>query len=397
LEQARLATGATGAAIALVRGAEMVCRATTGPDAPDVGVCLDPRIGLSGSCIQTRQLQQCNDTETDPRVDFEACRSLGIRSIVVLPLMDGNDLFGVFEILSSRPNAFGELELHSLKAVTDQILESRRQNREPTATVPLKDIALDPMQPDLMAREIFLASGQLDSRTRRRDYRTGTLTAVVIALAVLLGWMLGRAGWNMAVNRAQNQILAAPEEVQAAAQETPDIPPASSIEEATAPAKPVRSSPASHPAPKPTAEVVERNDGLVMYEHGKVVFRMAPSEKTSPSANEADSIQTEATGNDSSPASPAQAPNQATNRYLLVRVEPEYPEEARQQHIQGPVVMNAVVGIDGSVRELKAISGDPQLAKAAADAVRQWRFQPHRLKDKPVEFEARITVNFILP
>jgi hypothetical protein len=67
LEQACLATGATGVAIALVRGEEMVCCASTGPQAPDIGVCLDPRTGLSGSCVQTRQLQQCSDTETDPR------------------------------------------------------------------------------------------------------------------------------------------------------------------------------------------------------------------------------------------------------------------------------------------------------------------------------------------
>ena len=71
LELACLATGATGAAIALVNGAEIVCHTTAGPDAPDVGVRLDPRKGMSGSCIQTRQLQHCLDTQTDPRVDPE--------------------------------------------------------------------------------------------------------------------------------------------------------------------------------------------------------------------------------------------------------------------------------------------------------------------------------------
>ncbi len=106
LAQACLATGATGAAIALVRGEEIVCHATSGPDAPDIGVRLDPRNGLSGSCIQTRRLQQCNDTETDFRVDPEASRTLGVRSIVVLPLIEGDKLFGIFEVLSSRPNAF---------------------------------------------------------------------------------------------------------------------------------------------------------------------------------------------------------------------------------------------------------------------------------------------------
>ena len=115
LEEARLATGATGAAIALARGAKMVCLATTGPDVPDLGADLNASTGLTGCCIQTRQVQQCSDTETDPRVDVETCRFLGVRSIVALPLMDSGDLFGVFEVFSSRANAFGQSDLLSLQ------------------------------------------------------------------------------------------------------------------------------------------------------------------------------------------------------------------------------------------------------------------------------------------
>jgi len=78
-------------------------------------------------------------------------------------------------------------------------------------------------------------------------------------------------------------------------------------------------------------------------------------------------------------------------------VEPQYPEAARQQHIQGPVVLNVLVGASGLVREASVISGDPLLAQAATHAVRQWRFNPHQLNGKAVEFETRITVNFALP
>ncbi len=63
----------------------------------------------------------------------------------------------------------------------------------------------------------------------------------------------------------------------------------------------------------------------------------------------------------------------------------------------GPVVLSALVGTDGAVRELKVVSGDPLLAKAATDAVRRWRFQPHRQNGRLVEFETQITVNFALP
>jgi len=138
LEQACLATGATGAAIALVRGEEIVCCATTGSDAPSLGICLDPHTGLSGLCIQTRQLQHCTDIETDPRVNPEASRILGVRSIAVLPLMDGGEFLGIFEILSPRPHAFGEGDLRNFQALSARILENRRQERESTAPPPNK-------------------------------------------------------------------------------------------------------------------------------------------------------------------------------------------------------------------------------------------------------------------
>src|SRR6201982_4253636 len=71
VEQACLATGATGAAIALTRNGEMVCRATTGRNAPDLGVRLD-NAGFSAECLRIGTLQRCDDTETDPRVDSSA-------------------------------------------------------------------------------------------------------------------------------------------------------------------------------------------------------------------------------------------------------------------------------------------------------------------------------------
>jgi TonB family protein len=82
---------------------------------------------------------------------------------------------------------------------------------------------------------------------------------------------------------------------------------------------------------------------------------------------------------------------------LLQRIEPQYPVEARLQYIQGPVVLKAVVGKDGNVQELQVISGDAMLAKAAGDAVRQWRFKPYQPNGQAVEFETQITVNFTLP
>src|SRR5271167_4811638 len=73
VEHARLATSATAAAIALARGDEIVCRATTGANAPDLGVRLEVNSGLSGACVKSKQWQRCDDTETDSRVDADIC------------------------------------------------------------------------------------------------------------------------------------------------------------------------------------------------------------------------------------------------------------------------------------------------------------------------------------
>jgi TonB family protein len=222
--------------------------------------------------------------------------------------------------------------------------------------------------------------------------------------------MVGRVGWTMAVNRAPAQLPMTTEEAQARTRVGPDprtAPPRE--EEPSMPTTPVasrRGPPvAAKRALKPKAEKaapIELNGGLVVYEHGKVVFRMGPSDKESPSKAvpsvvASGAIQNAATREDDGSAVPATTSTPSANGYLLERVEPQYPEAARQQHIQGPVVLNVLVGISGLVREASVISGDPQLAKAATDAVRQWRFNPHQLNGKAVEFETRITVNFALP
>ena len=121
LQQARLATAASGAVIALARGEKIVCRASLGDKAPSAGVSLNTRSGLSGACVQTREMQLCDDTLADPRVNAVACRDLGIRSIVVLPVLDGGELWGVLELFSSTPHAFSESDLQTLQALSRKI------------------------------------------------------------------------------------------------------------------------------------------------------------------------------------------------------------------------------------------------------------------------------------
>jgi len=69
---------------------------------------------------------------------------------------------------------------------------------------------------------------------------------------------------------------------------------------------------------------------------------------------------------------------------------------ARQARIQGTVVLQAVIGKDGSIQNLKVVSGHPMLAPAALEAVKQWRYKPYFLNGEPVEVDTTINVNFTL-
>jgi periplasmic protein TonB len=81
---------------------------------------------------------------------------------------------------------------------------------------------------------------------------------------------------------------------------------------------------------------------------------------------------------------------------LVHTVKPQYPALAVQARIQGTVVLQAVIGKDGTIRELRLVSGHPMLAPAAIEAVKQWRYRPYLLNSEPVEVDTQINVNFTL-
>jgi protein TonB len=81
---------------------------------------------------------------------------------------------------------------------------------------------------------------------------------------------------------------------------------------------------------------------------------------------------------------------------LIHQVKPSYPPLARQARIQGTVVLQAVIGKDGSIQGLKVVSGHPMLAPAALEAVKQWKYKPYYLNGEPVEVDTTINVNFTL-
>ena len=85
-----------------------------------------------------------------------------------------------------------------------------------------------------------------------------------------------------------------------------------------------------------------------------------------------------------------------TQGLLIHKVQPAYPPLARQARIQGTVLLQAEISKDGTIENLRLISGHPMLAPAAIEAVKQWRYKPYILNGEPVEVDTQITVNFTL-
>lgn len=120
-ERAEYITRATGAAIALWEGEDMVCRASAGSSAPALGARLQVESGLSGESIRTLQTLRCDDAETDSRVNRQSCRALGIASVVVLPLVREQEVRGLFELFSDQAYAFAARDLEALERLGEMV------------------------------------------------------------------------------------------------------------------------------------------------------------------------------------------------------------------------------------------------------------------------------------
>jgi diguanylate cyclase (GGDEF)-like protein/PAS domain S-box-containing protein len=107
----RVMPHATGAIVEMRDGAELVYRAASGTSAGKVGLRLRLLGSLSGHCITRGRTQVCEDSETDPRVDREACRRVGLRSMIIVPLPFRGDNVGVLKVYSSSPAAFDARDL----------------------------------------------------------------------------------------------------------------------------------------------------------------------------------------------------------------------------------------------------------------------------------------------
>ena len=423
------ATGASSAALALARGGEMICRAATGLHAPDLGVPLNTGDDLSGACLSTRQPQFCVDTESDPRVDSAMARRLGIRSMLIVPVLDQDGLFGVLEVFSSEPSAFSDREgtlldalardcvrvclaaadlgQHSPAAFTPVPSDQPQSHQEaPVPTSPAfveappspgehPSAAFTPVPSDqpqshqetpLPTSPAFVEAPPSPSKTQPL-YRTWSLILGTLAIlaTVAFSFMVGsRLGWLVSSSPPAQVPVPRASKSDAA---RPRAKPAAHTRKSTSLSRTARSTSSAQPVPTHSA------DDLVVYDHGKVIFRAKPSTKKSGASPVVDASK-------STRIAPLPgvwlAPDRAERR-LRNRIEPQYPAEAMAAHRSGDVVLEVLVAADGSVVSIRTLSGDPLLAAAAAAAVRQWRYEPYRQHHRPSQFQTNVTLKFALP
>lgn len=425
------ATHASAAALALARGDEMVCRAATGRLAPDLGIPLNTRDGLSGACLQTRQPQLSVDTEFDPRVDPAISRRLGIRSILIVPVFDMNNaLFtGVLEVFSTSPAAFSNTDQKLLEGFAEECARIRQaaielSQRRPAATaaspelIPPELIASKFIAPEFTPPE-FVASSPLPARRSPSEAWTLVLGSLAILATIAVSFLIGsRVGWlRSAASHAQatNPIPSETSILRAQAKScVGTAAPGCPAEQSSAAPTAALSGKASGKAPTRTSPAA---DELVVYEKGKVIFRMKPDPakrqaKADSTRQDGDSVveasstsriattKLSTTKTATTKTAPAQSvwlsPAHAETR-LLRRTQPQYPPAALASHRAGNVVLEVQVAEDGSVSSIRTLSGDPLLAAAATEAVRNWRYQPYRQHDHPAQFQTDVTLSFGLP
>ncbi len=139
LDKAGRFTGATSAAIAFVEADELVTKVSMGDCAPDPGSRSTISGSFTGLCVESRDVQRCDDASKDSRVDSGACEALGIASMVIVPIAEKRTVLGVLAAFSPKPSAFSPTHVALLRTIADIVIELRK--RYPNA--PFVDVAAE--------------------------------------------------------------------------------------------------------------------------------------------------------------------------------------------------------------------------------------------------------------
>lgn len=445
-------TNASGAALAMWKDGAMVCRARSGESSPPLGAQLDAETGISGECLRTGKLQHCTDAETDPRVDADACRSRGLRSIVVLPIQSKRETNGILLTFSTQPAAFADLHIDLLRQLASLAELARASKLESVSSaaaapapgeylLPLSASTTHPPNVDLQPKPDRLLDVALASvEHRSRPIVLGAIVVAAAALLILAIW-LGWHGPQGAESRAHPGSRHVTGSANAAAADAPStdhhLPdnevvwkpnpggeslPTSGGKTALDNSVKLASQLDKTAAGSITASIII-SDRVPRIRHEPAAVSRPESHSDLPpnaTANQAASADAPRLPPDSAtqsnvnsdmdmkevlspkvtlPEPPPQQSQGVSGGQLLSSssVLPDYPPAARRLRLEGEVVLQATVMEDGTVGAIKVIKGSPVLAQAAVDAVKHWRYQPYQLNGQPVKNDTKIVVEFTLP
>lgn len=414
---AHVLSSADGTALALNQNGTIVCRARSGTISPELGSPVSADSGISGECLRTATLLVCSDTLRDDRVDPDVCRTLGIRSIAVVPLCARSGLVGILEAFSAQPGTFEDEQVDCLRALAEIAVGTYEREHRFIQT-PLQLSSSRAAQPIAEAGDQRRISAQFIQAFTKKHYRS----MGAVAIAALLVSSVVRMSWR----QTQAEIAATERPVQTQAS------PVAITERRSVP-----TSPQLLPLPGGSRSATIRSDGS---RAGRLLHDAAelspaadrPSRSRSAETASAPTIVSHntkpAAKDPSGPAlsdeppvvdlvasanpgslsnvvgSVAPLPRFEGNVFggftaasLIHRVEPVYPPQARTARITGAVMLDATIATDGTVRSTKVVNGPLLLTESAVAAVRRWRFSPAVLDGKPTEMQARITIVFKLP
>ena len=414
-EAARSLSGATGAAIAMPCGDGVECVGRSGKPAPELGARLNIDSGISGQCLRTGKILRCDDASRNLYVDAEVCRQLGLRSIVAVPLRGKHGRVGVLEAFSSRSYAFDDGDTDMLGrlaglAETAWALGSSVQtptrgkptNKEQSHSGVGKNTSFISACMRVLAPIRGALSGWLQDKLQTeltRNYMTiGATVLAVLILSSVLAW---RSRYQV---RPVPTSLHSPHEQLALAELSNE-----SVEDDLAP-RPASGRHVSRRTHVASAVHVLKS-AADYHKPGSTIQRpnnrsdMNAKSASEPSADDAPQIAASDAGSadlgsvlSTAPAMPrlgrAISPG-VTGGVPQHKVLPIYPAEARRVHLEGDVVLEAMVNEQGRVEDLKLVDGNALLAQAALDAVSKWRYSPYMLNGKPIRMETRITISFV--
>ncbi|MGA9790110.1 MAG: TonB family protein, partial [Terriglobales bacterium] len=441
----------------------MVCRARSGKTAPVLGARLSADTGISGECLRTGKTQHCIDTEHNPLVDAEVCRSLGLRSIAVSPIQGWREINGILEVFSIQPGAFTDAHivlLEQLGALAERARSTQPRDASPTPPKPRSAAVKAPPSGMLPASDRVgdVALAFMGAPKRSRALVLGVIGLVAISLMALVIWL----GWRGADEADAKSRVVPPTSVGAAkvntvtqsiylspGQHPPDhdqvsklnpggellyasggkpsagapVKVASKVDVIAAQRTPLgrptldRSAPptdsagkvkvndndnlaaiAAMPQPPPDSQLASRGNSQPNGSRSQDSDSNADSSEPPPitaSATNPSSLITILSAKASVPAVPVSMG--VSGGQLLYKTLPAYPSQARQQRMEGTVILTAMVMEDGTLSEIKVVKGSPVLALSAVDAVKTWRYQPFQLDGKPIQGETKITIDFKFP